>query len=530
MDSILLLVAIVILLCVACKGLSRTLGVPVLVAFIGLGMLFGSDGMFHIWFENYSFAETVCSIALIFIMFSGGFGTRWKEARPVVWQAALLSSVGVVLTAAVTGVFCHVAFGLPWLQSLLLGSVIGSTDAASVFSILRSKRLSLKWNTASLLEVESGSNDPCSYMLVMLLAAWIGEGGMGVKLVWMLVAQIIFGGGLGIAMAYGFRWLLRKIPSFSDGFDTICVLAMALAAYALPACLGGNGYLSVYLVGIVLGNAGLPHQQELVHFFDGLTGLMQIVIFFLLGLLSFPSRIGPIIPQAFLLALFLSAVARPVAVWLLLTPFHAPTGQKGLVSWAGLRGASSIVFAIMAMRLVELPFDLFHMVFCVVLFSILLQGTLLPFAARKLDMIDAGGDVMKTFSDYMESMPVQFFQARLDSGHEWCTRAVKQITFPPQTMLACIRRSGELIIPNGDTVLTEQDDLILCGKSPTVNNGQLSEQTLEAGHAWIGRPVQKLPLPSGQLILMIVRDGDILIPDGSTRLHEQDTLILHRLP
>ena len=294
MESILLLCAVVIVICIVASRLSQRLGVPALLLFLALGMLFGSDGLFRIPFDNFEAAERICSVALIFIMFYGGFGTRWEAARPAAARAVVLSTLGVAVTALLTALFCHFALGFSVLESFLTGAVISSTDAASVFSILRSKKLGLRNHTASLLEVESGSNDPASYMLTVIALSLMGVGGGG-AIPWMIFAQVVFGLGLGAAVA-GLSILVLRRLTLSDGLDTIFVVAAALLSFALPAVVGGNGYLGAYLAGILIGNAKIPHKAALVHFFDGLTGLAQILIFFLLGLLSFTAAPGGFSP------------------------------------------------------------------------------------------------------------------------------------------------------------------------------------------------------------------------------------------
>ena len=378
----LLLSAAVIIICVLANKLSNKIGMPVLIAFIALGMVFGSDGILKIPFENYSFAEQICSVALVFIMFYGGFGTKLSEAKPV--------------TAALTTVFCFFVLKIKLLESMLIGAVMSSTDAASVFSVLRSKNLNLKYNTASMLEMESGSNDPFAYMLTVIVLSFMkGENSVG-QMVYSIAAQIVFGVLIGFLIALGAVWFMKHFTFNTSGFDAAFVLGVAVLAYALPTLVGGNGYLSAYIVGIVLGNQNIHNKKSLVHFFDGMTGLMQMLIFFLLGLLSFPSKILTVLLPSIFIALFITFVARPLAVATVLAPFKTKISQYLVVSWAGLRGAASIVFAIMAMvGGVTMEQDVFHIAFCVVLFSITLQGSLLPFVASKTNMIDKTGSVLK---------------------------------------------------------------------------------------------------------------------------------------
>lgn len=531
MLTILLIVAVVIIICILCNKLSNKLGIPMLLAFILIGMIFGSDGIFKIPFDNYGFAEQICSVALIFIMFYGGFGTKWNQARPIAVRAVLLSSVGVILTALITGVFCYYILRITFLESMLIGAVISSTDAASVFSILRSKRLNLKDNTASLLEVESGSNDPCSYMLTVILLSVMEGTASGGAVVAMIFSQILIAVIFGTAVALITSRILKSVQFATDGFDTIFVVAIAILSYTVPSLLGGNGYLSVYIVGIILGNQAIKNKQPLVHFFDGITGLMQMLIFFLLGLLSFPSQMPEVFFTSMIIAVFLTFVARPVSVFLLLTPFGCKVKQQLLVSLAGLRGAASIVFAIMAtISSAVIHIDIFHIVFGIVLFSILLQGSLIPLAAKKLDMIDEDSDVLKTFNDYTDEVPVQFIQFTLKGKHPWAGKKLKEILLPPDTLVVLLQREKRKITPNGDTVLLEGDTVVLSAKAlGSVEGIRLTEVTLGKKHEWIGKSISEIEMEPMKLIIMIQRNGKIVIPKGKTILKYMDKLVINQV-
>ncbi len=529
MPQFLLLSAAIILVCVLGNKISSRFGVPMLLVFILLGMFFGSDGVVKIRFDNYAFAEQICSIALIFIMFYGGFGTNWREARPVAAQAILLSTVGVALTAAVTGLFCRLLLRLGWAECFLIGSVISSTDAASVFSIIRSRRLNLRAHTASLLEVESGSNDPFAYMLTTICLSVIHGGAGGGKIACMLFAQIVYGLAFGLVIALAALWVLRRFRFITAGFDAIFVLAVALLAYAAPAVAGGNGYLSAYIVGLALGNRPLKNKAALVHFFDGLTGLMQMLIFFLLGLLAFPSQMPRVVLPALAIAVFLTLVARSLAVAVLLTPFRCFWRQQGLVAWAGLRGASSIVFAITAtIHPAVVESDIFHMVFCIVLFSILVQGSLIPLAARKLNMIDETTNVMKTFNDYTEEVPIQFIRFAIRADHPWTGKPLREILLPPDTLAVLLLRGGERQIPKGSTVLEDGDVMILSAKAIGALEGvHLTELTIGGEHDWAGKTVAEIDTGPNRLIIMIQRQGRIVIPHGVTAIQDGDLLVIH---
>ena len=531
MTSYILLVAAVILLCLSLNKMSNKLGIPMLLAYILLGMMFGTDGILKIPFDNFTIAEQICTVSLIFIMFYGGFGTNWKQAKPVAGKAVLLSTVGVILTAVTTGAFCHFILKMDFWESMLIGSVISSTDAASVFSILRSRRLNLKNNTASMLEVESGSNDPCSYMLTVIILTIMSGKLSGSSLVVMIFSQIIFGILVGVVVALAAAFILKKVNFATDGFDTIFVFSMALVSYAGASMINGNGYLAAYIAGIILGNTPLHHKKSLVHFFDGITGLMQMLIFFLLGLLAYPSQLPKILPIALAIAVFLTFVARPVSVFAILMPFRCPVKQQLLVSWAGLRGAASIVFAIMAtVSPAYTKNDLFHIVIFIVLFSISIQGTLLGLVAKKLDMIDENGNVMKTFSDYSDEMPVEFVKISIKAGHPWENRKIKDLTSLPDLLLVLILRGEERIIPNGNTVVLAGDKIVLSALSPEENLGIcLTEIPIEKDSKWIGKPLSRIKLGEEKLVLVLKRNEKVVIPNGNTVIRENDVLVISHL-
>lgn len=527
MTQILLMISLIITLCVVLSRVSNHIGVPVLLFFILLGMVFGSDGIIKIPFDNYALAENISTVAMILIMFYGGFGTKWSAARPVAAKAILLSSGGTVLTAGLTGLFCMAVLKIPTFESFLIGAVISSTDAASVFSILRSKKLNLKDNTASLLEVESGSNDPFAYMLTVVILGLMGGEASGGKIAYMLFAQVAYGAVSGVIVAVLALWLLKHVKGSQGDMEAIFILAVALVSFAAPTVIGGNGYLSTYITGIILGNRRIPNKSALVSFFDSATGLMQMLLFFMLGLLAFPSQLPSVALTGLLIALFLTFAARPIAVFLILAPFRAGLRQSLLVSWSGMRGAASIVFAILAViNPAVIDNDIFHIVFFIVLFSILIQGTLIPTVAKKLDMIDEDGDVMKTFTDYADEVPVQFMKFTLPEGHKWVGRTVSNITLPPDSIFVMLMRGEERIVPDGQTVLCSGDTLVLSGKAADkADSASLYEHEISTGDAWNGQKLSEISTDD-LLIIMIKRAGDIVIPKGDTVILNGDVLVM----
>lgn len=529
MAIMLLLCCAVILSCIIANRFSNKFGMPALLCFMALGMIFGSDGLFKISFNNYVMTEQLCTFALIFIMFYGGFGTKWQTARPVAAKAVLLSTLGVVVTALLTCLFCYQILHFSFSESFLIGAILSSTDAASVFSILRSKNLNLKHSTAPLLEIESGSNDPMAYMLTMVALAMI-SGNSSSSVPVMMLTQIGVGIGIGIACAFLGIAALRKDDLITLGMDTVFVIALVLLSYALPTLLGGNGYLSVYLTGIILGNSNINNKITLVHFFDGITGLAQILIFFLLGLLSFPHLLPKLFLPALMIALCLTFIARPAAVFLILLPFRSSLRQCLLVAWSGLRGAASIVFAIMVIAGgTSLEHDLFHIVFFISLLSVAIQGSLLPTAARKLDMVDNSSDIRKTFNDYQDDSDLTLMRMYIPSGHNWENRKIEDVSFPTGSLALMVKREDDTLIPRGSTTILAGDTIILSVPSyRSEDDGKLKEILIDEGHNWCNSSIAELNLPENILIALIKREDENIIPQGSTVIHPQDRVVIYK--
>ena len=521
-----MLAGLVILICVLAGRFIEKIPVPSLLIFIALGMVFGENGVLRIPFDDYEAVNAVCCVSLIFIMFYGGFGTSLRSARPVLVQSALLSTLGVAGTAGAVALFAHWALGLKWLQSLLIGSVISSTDAASVFNILRTRKLALRYHTDSLLEMESGSNDPMSYMLTAVAVALMG--GQDVSIGLLLLKQLSIGIACGLALGHLSVRLMHRPLLPSQQSHTIFLLAVMILAYALPSVFGGNGYLSVYLCGIWLGNSKISGKKYLVHFFDVLTHIAQVMIFFLLGLLVTPAELPQVLLPALALTAFLTLVARPGVCALLLAPFRSGPRQVALVAWAGLRGAASIVFAIGAVLSgVQTSYNLYNLVFCMVLLSISIQGTLLPMVAGRLRMIDPTADVDRTFTDYQEENDICFVRLRLAPGHLWCGQTLGELKLPAELLVAAIARRGEMIVPRGDTRLEAEDLLILAARGFADAEGlSLREMVVERRHRWANRPLSEISQAHAQRVILVKRGVETLIPSGDTVLRPGDILVM----
>lgn len=464
---ILILCSSVILLAIFSSKFLDALGIPALLFFMCLGMLFGTDGIFKISFADFANTKDIASLALGFIIFYGGFCTKWATAKPIIAKAAVLSTAGVFLTAVLTSVFCHFVLELSFLESFLIGSVISSTDAASVFSILKAKNLHLKENTAPLLEIESGSNDPMSYVLVILAITLMQNQSSGFVIA-LFFKQMIFGILIGVLVAKISIYIYEKTSIITDENGSLFIIALVLLSYLLPFFCDGNPFLAVYFLGIILGNANILNKVPMMHFFDGITKLAQIGIFFTLGLLAFPREVPSILLTGMLIFLFLTFIARPAAVFLLLSFFKSGINQCLLVSWAGLRGVASIVFAIIAMDSgITLHYDLFHLVFLISILSVAIQGTFLPLAAKMTNMIDPHVDIKKTFNDYEEECAVKLLRITVPKNHEWVGKPIRCVEFPQKSLAVLIKRKQERIIPKNSTVIQAGDNITL--SLPAIN-------------------------------------------------------------
>lgn len=531
MNQLLLFCGIVIVTCLLIKPVAKRLPFPTLIVFVALGMLFGVNGPLHIDFENYALTEGVCCTALMFIMFYGGFNTNLELARPVAVRSVLLSTVGVLITAGLTGAFAHLVFGMDWIASLLLGSCVASTDAASVFSVLREHKLSLKGGTDSMLELESGSNDPLSYMLTVVFATLAA--GHSVNVPVLLAQQIGIGIVCGLAIGSIACGIFDRFGHDMAGSEIIALVGVAVVAYALPNCFGGSGFLSVYLAGMVLGHADVPAKREAARFFDVLCEMAEMAIFFLIGLLVTPARLPEMILPALGLLVFMLFIGRPMAVGAVLAPFRASLRQMALVSWAGLRGAASVVFVLYAVvEGVPGAYDLFDLVFLVAVLSIVVQGSLLPAAARKLDMVDASANVMRTFNDYQEESSLSFVKIKVEAEHPFVGKTLAEAGSIENMLVVLILRNGsEPLIPGGDTRIEIGDLLVLA--APTFEKSEqieLREFRIGARHRWANRALRDLPAERRRfVVVMLRREGRDIIPNGDTVILPGDDAVVASL-
>ena len=533
MINIMIICGLVLLISITSTKILYKFGVPILLIFIMLGMLFGSDGIVGIYFNDYQLTNKIATVALIFIMFFGGFGTNWSMAKPVAIPSILLSTLGVVFTAGLTGVFCFLVFKTTLLEGLLIGSIVGSTDAASVFAILRSQRLNLKGSIASMLELESGSNDPCAYMLTTIVLGIMSNSNNG-NIFIMVLSQILLGGMVAVVLAKLSIYLLRHFKFEIEGFYPIFMTAIAVLAYSLSEYLGGNGYLCVYITGIIIGNAKIPHKKSIFQFLDGISWLMQIMLFFLLGLLAFPSKIPLVIGKGILISIFMILVARPVAIFSILYWFKVPIKQQIFIAWVGIRGAASIVFAIFAETYgVSMNNDIFHIIFFIALFSVVVQGTITPKLAKKLDLIDNEESVFKTFNDYKEDKSTSLVEFTIDEHNIIANKTIMDANIPEDILVVMIKRNGDVFVPNGSTEVLPGDILVLSGNKLKHFNEYhedksttLTEFSVEENRSLINKSIKDANIPDDVLIVMIKRKGEVLVPNGNTIILPEDILVV----
>lgn len=481
--AMLVLAALFFLSILAGKASSR-FGIPALLLFLAIGMISGSDGL-GIQFENVHIAQNIGTIALCIILFSGGLDTNISEVRPVIAQGVILATIGVFLTAVISGVLIWLILGMTMnsagiglLSALLLASTMSSTDSASVFSILRSKNLFLKNNLRPLLELESGSNDPMAYVLVINLIALIN---MNQQPNWWLVAgtlllQLGIGAVLGFALGKLAVRIINSLKIGNDSLYPILVFTIAIFIFSITYIARGNGFLAVYIGGLVLGNSRFVHKRTSLSFFDGLAWMSQLIMFLTLGLLVNPHELIPIIIPGLLISLVMIFIARPATVFLCLLPFRKmPFRDKSYVSWVGLRGAVPIIFAIFPLA-AEVPHArlIFNIVFFCTLVSLLVQGTSLPMVAKWLHLVDQRRIVRKlkdfdvAFSDDIKSVrtEIEVTSAMLRVGNQLMNMPV-----PDNTLVVMVKRDDKYFVPTGKTVLKEKDKLLII----TDNHERLEE-------------------------------------------------------
>lgn len=458
-DLVLVLGAGFLLLAILSSKLSARLGVPALVVFIGLGMLIGSEGPGGIAFEDFGLVKTLGTILLSFILFAGGMDTPWESIRPIVWRGLSLATLGVAVTAGLVGAFAHYVLGFSLIEGLLLGSIVSCTDAAAVFSVLRSGGLSLKHRIGPLLEFESGANDPVAVFLTVGLVDLAAHPDRSLwGLLPSLLQQMPIGIVVGWLVGQGTVWLINHLRLEYDGLYSVLTISAAAGAYGSAYLLGGNGFIAVYVAGILLGSKVFLHKIALINFHNGLAWLLQIVVFTALGLLVFPSHLMPIAGMGLLLALFVIFVARPIAVFVALAFARMGKRARFFAAWAGLRGAFPIIlgtFPVLAG--LERGHEIFNLVFFVVVASVLAQGTTLRLVAGRLGVMSERQRPI----DLERASHSDLLEIVLDEDSPAAGKQVVELGLPSTALLVLLKRDGDGYIPRGATILLPGDRLLV---------------------------------------------------------------------
>lgn len=486
-ENILLVGSLLLFLSIIAGKTSYRFGVPTLILFLGVGIFAGSEGVLGIEFQNYELAKFIGIISLNFILFSGGLETRWQSVKPILGQGLVLSTLGVFFTALSTGFFAYyltnyfdLGYQFSIFESLLLGSIVSSTDAAAVFSILRSKNLGLKDNLRPTLEFESGSNDPMANVLTITFLSLVQAPDQSIlELIFFFLKQVILGAVLGFAFGKISHRVFNKIQLSFEGLYPVLAIALMFGTFSITEALSGNGFLAIYVCAVYLGNQVFIHKGSVLKMFDGLAWLMQIVLFLTLGLLVSPNAMIPLLGLGLLISLFLIVVSRPFSVFLTTFPFKMSFARRSYISWVGLRGAVPIVFATYPLLAgIEKASVIFNIVFFISVTSVLIQGTTLSPVAKWFGVAETNIDESQenpvdaiTLEHPKTAMKeIEVSQDCLSAG-----KMIVEIDFPQNAIVAMIKRKDKYITPNGSTKIEVGDTLIVLSDSE-----QGIEMTLEA--------------------------------------------------
>lgn len=464
-ENILLVGSLLLLISIFAGKTSYKFGVPTLLLFLSVGMLAGSDGIGGISFDDPKIAQFIGIISLNFILFSGGLDTNWQSVKPILKEGIALSTVGVLLTALSLGTFVWYVTDFTIYESMLLGSIVSSTDTAAVFSILRSKSLALKTNLRPTLELESGSNDPMAYVLtISFLSLVVNQDQNLLLIVILFFKQMVLGAIAGFGFGKLSKFIINQIRLDFEGLYPVLVIALMFITFSATDFLGGNGFLAIYICAVYLGNQDIIHKKTILKVYDGIAWLMQIVLFLTLGLLVFPSQVFPVMGIGLLISLFLIFVARPFGVFLSLIPFKMKLRRRFYISWVGLRGAVPIVFATYPLLAgIEKANMIFNIVFFIAVTSVLIQGTTLAAVANWLhvaipEKAKPASAVDKLITETPKNIKKEITIA--PDCHA-INKKIVQLGFPKSSTIAMIKRNDKYIVPNGATTLEANDVLVI---------------------------------------------------------------------
>ncbi|MFA5060150.1 MAG: potassium/proton antiporter [Candidatus Omnitrophota bacterium] len=465
LEIFLLLAAVLTLISVLASKLSDRFAVPALLLFLIIGMIAGSEGLGGIYFDNYQAAKSIGIIALIFIIFLGGIDTSWNAVKPLFAPGIILSTAGVLLTALIVGFFAVLVLKFTLIEGLLLGAIVSSTDAAAVFSVLRSKKISLKGSLKPLLEFESGSNDPMAVFLTIgLLNILSNSGATLLGMAWLFTLNMGVGAVMGYLMARLTIICVNRIKLEYDGLYPVLTISLVLLTYALTTLISGNGFLAVYILGLLLSRSDFSNKKMLIRFHEGIAWLMQIIMFLALGLLVFPSQIVPIVGSGLLIAMILIFLARPISIFLCLIPFKFSLPEKLMISWVGLRGAVPIILATFPLLAgTAQSHAIFNIVFFVVVTSVLIQGTSIPLAAKMLG-VQAPFDAKIKFPIELgqaEGIDATLTDLIVPYGSAAAGQTISQLRIPATALIILVSRAEKFIVPGGSTAIEDGDVLLV---------------------------------------------------------------------
>lgn len=469
MEGILLIASLLVMFSVVASKATGKIGVPALLIFLFIGMAAGPGGPLKLNILSHETSALIGVIALVYILFSGGLDTKWTNIKPVLAPGIVLSTLGVVITAGVLGIVASLVFGIPIIQGLLLGSIVSSTDAAAVFSILRSKGVRLNEKLRSLLELESGSNDPMAVFLTTGIISLIlnevqGPGNLVVS----FFVQMGAGALVGYAAGKAVVWLINKVDLDYDGLYPVLTTALIVFVYAVSTKIGANAFLAVYICGVVISNSQVLHKKTIVRFHEGLAWMMQIAMFLVLGLMISPVELFKVSKEGIIISAVLIFTARPLAVFISLLPFKFGAKEKVFTSWVGLRGAVPIILAIFPMvNGIENAHTMFHVVFYAVLISALLQGSSVPFVAKKfgLESEDRHAARYPLEFEQFAGIDADMHEVMIPFGSFYSGKKLFEVGIPAGSLVALIARGEGFIIPNGNTVLEEGDVMLIMAET-----------------------------------------------------------------
>ncbi len=485
-EYLLLATSGLLLLSVIASKASGRMGIPALLLFLGIGMLAGSEGLGGIHFDDPWMAQSLGVVALTFILFAGGMDTEWASVRGLLGPASLLSTVGVAITAGLVAWFATAALQMSWFEGLLIGAIVSSTDAAAVFAVMRSRSVKLRGPLKPLLELESGSNDPMAVFLTLGMITLITGTGSPIDLIPMFVRQMTLGAAIGFGIGKLIVLLVNRLRLEYEGLYPVLTLSLVLLTYSGSTWLGGNGFLAVYIAGLMMGNSDFIHKRSLTRFHDGLAWLMQITMFLALGLQVFPAQLVPIAGTGLFLALFLMVFARPLAVFVTLSFSRLNLREKTMVAWVGLRGAVPIILATFPL-LAGIPqaTTIFNLVFFIVLTSVLLQGTSIPLVARWL-RLDEPAHLRLDASpvwDAPSNLKSGLVEVRIPGYSTAVGRRLLDLGLPKGAFIILMGRKGRCFVPDGGTVLEPNDSLLAFADQPSAMRLRSMIETRRPGPA-----------------------------------------------